>query len=865
MERNLFGSRRLLAVLAAALSMSVGRGCIDTGQIRRPAAGGAGAGGSGGETGGGRAGQGGGGQSCDESAACGSGYCVDHVCCTTACTGSCVSCAVPGHVGTCWPLPRGSVDPDVSCLSPGPCGLVGTCDGRGACSFVPDDVPCSAPSCATDTLLDTAGTCDGLGACRPSRLTSCYPYRCVAGGCASTCAEIDDCAPGVACVDGSCGPKPLGVACRADGECASDHCADRVCCESACGSCRRCDQPTSLGSCVPVAAGQPDPLGGCLEQGPASCGRDGLCDGQGGCETYPRGTVCAEETCTKEVYTPPATCGGPNLCVHPEPLPCAPYTCEGARCAGSCTTGAQCAPGMACVSHSCGPKKVAASCGTAAECASGVCAQGVCCSTTCAGRCQSCALDGTRGTCAAVPAGAADPTGQCPDQGQSLSCGSNGRCDGNGGCQNQSEGTSSGPTSCLDGPAIFIPAPRCDGAGTVSALVPVSCAPFQCSPAGCKSSCRSNDDCLAPAICAKGSCGLKGNGQTCAAPTDCKSGFCEQSVCCAGACQAECRSCALPSSLGICSNVSNGSLDPQQICQVTAVSGCGTDGRCNGDGACRNYPPETVCAPPSCVAGTSMFMPAARCVGGLCWPASPIECAPYACVDGSCRADCASDADCVSPTSCSDGRCGDKKRLGQSCTTSGDCQPGNSCVDGGCCDTPSCPVCQACNVAGSAGHCTDLPAGTREPHGLCPPQPPCGNTGNCDGRQKCEFAGSNVSCGATACSGATLTLLSHCTGFSSCAPSNTVPCPAGFVCDSTTTCKTECNQTSDCAPPFTCRMKRCELAPNGSPCAAAAACASGFCTDGVCCSTGACDACQRCDVTGTGSCAPIPDFACLPA
>jgi hypothetical protein len=65
-------------------------------------------------------------------------------------------------------------------------------------------------------------------------------------------------------------------------------------------------------------------------------------------------------------------------------------------------------------------------------------------------------------------------------------------------------------------------------------------------------------------------------GQACAAATDCASGFCTDGVCCDSACNGLCKSCALPGSVGSCSNTPFGS--PEAACVLT--------GTCNGHGAC---------------------------------------------------------------------------------------------------------------------------------------------------------------------------------------------------------------------------------------------------------------------------------------
>ena len=100
------------------------------------------------------------------------------------------------------------------------------------------------------------------------------------------------------CSNGSCGLKPDGAVCGGGGECASGICAQGVCCMTACaGTCMSCALAGSAGTCRPVAAGTRDPAGQCRDQGAASCGRTGFCDGAGGCQLYAAGTQCAPPSC----------------------------------------------------------------------------------------------------------------------------------------------------------------------------------------------------------------------------------------------------------------------------------------------------------------------------------------------------------------------------------------------------------------------------------------------------------------------------------------------------------------------------------------------------------------------------------------
>jgi MYXO-CTERM domain-containing protein len=91
------------------------------------------------------------GTACTSAAACASGFCTDGVCCTTACTGTCVSCKLAGRAGTCSPVPIGT-DPENECgKGTPPCQS--SCDGIGACLF------------PTGSACGSCGTCNSLGSC----------------------------------------------------------------------------------------------------------------------------------------------------------------------------------------------------------------------------------------------------------------------------------------------------------------------------------------------------------------------------------------------------------------------------------------------------------------------------------------------------------------------------------------------------------------------------------------------------------------------------------------------------------------------------------------------------------------------------
>ena len=116
------------------------------------------------------------------------------VCCASACTGTCLSCAVAGSVGKCVDVPAGQSSL-TQCVDQGApaCKLDGLCDGSGACQQYASGTPCAAASCSGSTL-QPASTCSGSGACVPPATSSCVPYLCGTGACKKTCTANTDCA-----------------------------------------------------------------------------------------------------------------------------------------------------------------------------------------------------------------------------------------------------------------------------------------------------------------------------------------------------------------------------------------------------------------------------------------------------------------------------------------------------------------------------------------------------------------------------------------------------------------------------------------------------------------------------------------------
>ena len=340
------------------------------------------------------------GTACSAASDCGSNFCVDGVCCLTACTGACNACSIAKGAlldGTCTGLTNVPCDDGNACTQgdmcaagvcvPGfpktctpsdQCHSAGTCDSTtGACSNPPvsDGTTCNDGSLCTTgdtcqagvckgtaktcTALDQChvpGTCDGLtGLCsNPAapNLTpcddgdlctpndSCSNGLCVPGG-STICTSLDPCKTS-ACLPstGKCvdAPKVDGTACDDD-----DECTQTDTCQS--------------GSCVggnPVKCSAKD-----------SCHDAGTCDKQTGVCSDPDktdGTACDDgSACTKSdscqaglcTGTAPVFCAPPDQCQTIATCDTASGTCtytdkaDGTPCEDGdlCTTGDTCQAG----------------------------------------------------------------------------------------------------------------------------------------------------------------------------------------------------------------------------------------------------------------------------------------------------------------------------------------------------------------------------------------------------------------------------------------------------------------------------------------------------------------------------------------
>ncbi len=144
------------------------------------------------------------GTACASATACASGFCVEGVCCNSACGDLCWACSLSHALGTCVPVPDG-VDPREQCEAEATssCGRSGACDGRGGCALHGMGTQCAPQSCAAGQEI-AASTCNGAGACQPGIARACNPAACSLDRCAVACSVSAPCAAGFICVGGRC-------------------------------------------------------------------------------------------------------------------------------------------------------------------------------------------------------------------------------------------------------------------------------------------------------------------------------------------------------------------------------------------------------------------------------------------------------------------------------------------------------------------------------------------------------------------------------------------------------------------------------------------------------------------------------------
>jgi hypothetical protein len=458
------------------------------------------------------------GVACASNAACQSGFCVDGVCCNSACNGTCQACTAllkgTGSDGACGNAENGR-DPHDDCTADpaSTCQLDGQCNGAGGCRLYPQTTPCGSTTC--DGSRVTGQICDGAGQCVPATGgVECAPYICAGTGCTQPCASNADCIANYYCdpsiASGTCRQKlPLGSPCSSDNACASTFCVDGVCCDARCSgvckACRAADKASGLddGVCGDAADGK-DPHDDCADSGAATCLSDGSCGGNGACRNYASGTTCKASDCANNAPTSYA-CNGLGACLSTAAAGCGSFACVAAACKSSCTVDTDCATGAFCAAGVCqaqSPKGT--TCASGAECASTFCVDGYCCDQACSGLCEACDIAQAEGTCAAVTGAPHGGRGDCPAATADNPCAPT-SCDGNERTTCVAFAGASvecRAASCSSGTATL--RASCNGTGSCPAATTQSCEPYTCdSVAGvCKTTCTVDTDCADKFHCA---------------------------------------------------------------------------------------------------------------------------------------------------------------------------------------------------------------------------------------------------------------------------------------------------------------------------------------------------------------------------
>ncbi|MDC0741590.1 kelch repeat-containing protein [Polyangium mundeleinium] len=388
------------------------------------------------------------GVACAAGVECQSGFCVDGVCCNTACNaGVCDACSVASGSatdGVCSTFSNKPCDDGDACTladtcqvgvcvgaDPVPCQPLDSCHDAGACD--PKTGLCSSPIKPDGTSCVDGNACTQTDVCQSGKCVGTNPVP---------CEPVDPCHDVGTCdVDtGLCSNpnKPDGAACSDGNLCTQiDACQSGVCIGESPIVCKALDQCHDPGTCDPTSGicSTPNKLDG------SSCNDQNACT---------QTDVCMAGTCSG---TNPVVCTAIDSC-H-EVGKCDPVS-------GLCSDptkpdGAPCVDANLCV--------------TGDACKAGVCAPGA--------------------TPVVCPA---------PDA-----------CHGPGACE-PATGSCEGPplpagTKCAapvcEG-SVAYPESQCDGAGTCAPPKGIDCAPYACLGGACINECAVDQECATGALCIEG-------------------------------------------------------------------------------------------------------------------------------------------------------------------------------------------------------------------------------------------------------------------------------------------------------------------------------------------------------------------------
>jgi len=545
-----------------------------------------------------------------------------------------------------------------------------TCDGLdNDCLGGVDDSPldCERAMCELGALgyfARTGDVCTGTAGCAQQPAVLCGLYTCDGGGevgdaCATACDGEGDgkCVASAHCDASVClDDEPSGQACDEASDCESDHCQNGFCCGDGDCCAQASDCPT-FGTFQPLC----DTPSSCQgSRGAAVCTTANECSTQNG---VPDDTACTASTVANQCgWWLPITCTGA-------------LSQTGPSCPTSCTSSDQCDAGGWCdpATRTCREDlDDGLACGTDdGRCKSDHCANGFCCAG---------------GDCCATPT-------DCPAQYRSPPvCSSPSACDGE-----------ADVASCLAsvcGTIADVDDDAACGPGTLASdcgpYQPIFCtgSSTQAAPA-CATSCTGDGECDASAYCnSLGQCVPdQPGGGVCQDAAECAGGHCQNGFCCAsGDCCAAGTDCNAYDAPSTCNTPAT--------CQGTRV-----DGVCTATNQCTT---ATVADDSGCAtieASSCGPYPAQSCT------VDPNQSAP------TCATTCTGDAGCDVSAHCTNGLCVPDQGPGGFCNATNECAAGQ-CVDNVCCSSACTGSCEACDVAGSVGTCTAVPA-SADPDNEC--------------------------------------------------------------------------------------------------------------------------------------------------
>ena len=347
-------------------------------------------------------------------------------------------------------------------------------------------------------------------------------------------------------------------------------------------------------------------------------------------------------------------------------------------------------------------------------------------------------------------------------------------------------------------------------------------------------------------------------------------------------------SIGLPPCSGCTSSADCAANTTNKAC-ISGVCGCNTDADCGGSapvcdtatkgciaksvtcpaglefdsktGFCRKSTGQACTSSSECISGfcVSNFCSAcstkceaangvASCISGSCRIAScnaPFKDCDLIYADG-CETNSNTDANncgscglkCPAGVLCTAGVCATKKANGLICSAGSECS-GGLCTDGYCCDKACFGECEACNIAGVQGNCTNIPAGA-DPDTECSKQDAstCGRTGVCSGTGACQKYSAGTECGDSSCTNLGYVPAPECNAAGTCASEPAVNCDDSNAC-TTDTCDSDsgcahttvsCDDGNECSVETCNSAAGCEYAPVEDQ----TLCTGGYCMGGSC-------------------------------